>query len=109
MTVAPCVTAYLMPDAIASGSLCVMAASPFKGSLYSKVTRIDRIRADGAIPLLPATRLATAVPSIPQNGPPGTRPDWLKSGPLLTSPAKSDCVASTPVDSTATVTPAPLL
>jgi hypothetical protein len=86
-----------------------MAASPFKGSLYSRVTRIDKICADGAIPVLPATRLATAVPWLPQNGPPGTRPDWLKSGPVITARARSGCAASTPVDSTATVTPAPLL
>ena len=37
------------------------------------------------------------------------RPDPLKSGPVTTEPARSGCVESTPVSSTATVTPEPLL
>jgi hypothetical protein len=85
ITPAPCATAYLMPDAIASGSRFAIAASEFSGSSYSSVTGTDRILARGATPMLPlappapcpcpAIRPATAVPSKPQNGPPATRPE----------------------------------
>ena len=54
-------------------------------------------------------RLATAVPLTPQNWPPAARPDPVKSRPVATEPARSGCVESTPVSSTAMVTPVPLV
>ena len=117
MTVAPCATAYLMPAAMAAGSRPVTAASVSSGSLYSRVTCTDRIRAPGAIPVMPsdppapcpcpAMRPATAVPSSAQYAWPGPRPVLAKSGPVVTVPVRSGWLPSTPVDRTATVTPWP--
>gem|GEM_PF-3951426 len=76
MTRAPWPTAYLMPSAMAPGRPRVSAGREFSGSLYSSVTRTDRIRAAGAMPTMPswspgpcpcpAMTPATAVPSTPQ-------------------------------------------
>ena len=117
MTVAPCATAYLMPAAMAAGSRPVTAASASSGSLYSRVTCTDRIRAPGAIPVMPsdppdpcpcpAMRPATAVPSSAQYAWPGPRPVLAKSGPVVTVPVRSGWLPSTPVERTATVTPWP--
>src|SRR3984957_12175850 len=93
-----------MPSAMAPGSRRATAWSELRGSLNSRLTRTDRIRAAGATPTMPG---ATWVPSMPQNGPSGARPEPVKSGPVATSPARSGCRAATPVPSTATVTPAP--
>ena len=117
MTVAPCATAYLIPAAMAAGSWLVTAELESSGSLYSRVTCTDRIRAPGAIPVMPsappapcpcpAMRPATAVPSSAQNAEPGPRPVLAKSGPVVTVPVRSGWLPSTPVDRTATVTPRP--
>jgi hypothetical protein len=106
-----------MPAAMAPGSFLARAASAFSGSLYSSVTRMDKILAAGATPRMPsawplpcpcpAMIAATSVPLTPQNGPPAFRPEPLKSGPVVTAPARSGCPVSTPVPSTATVIPAP--
>ena len=119
MTWAPCRTAYRMPRAMAIGSAATVVALVSSGSLFSRVTRTERIFASGATPMMPsacpvpcpcpAIRLATAVPLTPQNGPPAARPDPVKSRPVITEPARSGWVVSTPVLSTATVTPVPLV
>src|ERR1017187_5924767 len=107
-----------MPLAMAAGR--AEAALAFRlGSLASRVTRPERILALGATRVMPsgawapgpgpAIRAATAVPLIPQKGLRGVRPDPVKWGPVITEPARSGCVESTPVPSTATVTPEPLL
>ena len=85
MTWAPCRTAYLMPRAMASGSAATTVGLASSGSLFSSVTRTERIFAWGATPMMPsawcgpcpcpAMRLATAVPWTPQNGPPAVRPE----------------------------------
>ena len=77
---APWSAAYLMPSAMPAASRRLTARSEASGSLNSSVTRTERIFAAGATPVLPdpcpwpAIRPATAVPSTPQNGPPGSRP-----------------------------------
>jgi hypothetical protein len=74
-----------MPSAMAPGSRRVTAWSELSGSLNSRFTRTDRILAAGATPTMPdwppgpypwpAMMLATCVPSMPQNGPSGVRPE----------------------------------
>ena len=85
MTRAPWSTAYVIPLAMAPGSRRAMAASEFSGSLYSRVTRTDRIFAAGATPSRPPARpvpcpcpamaVATAVSLTFQNGPLAVRPE----------------------------------
>ncbi len=82
---APCATAYVMPSAMACGSLRLIEASDDSGSLNSRVTRTERILAAGAMPTMPdrspapcpcpAMMAATAVPEKPQKGLPGVRPE----------------------------------
>ena len=72
MTWAPWRTAYRMPRAMAIGSAATVVALASSGSLFSRVTRTERIFAWGATPMIPsacrgpcpcpAMRLATAVP-----------------------------------------------
>ena len=87
MTVAWWLTAYLIPRAMAAGSPAATLASASSGSLGSSVTRTDRMLggrrdahhagpAPGPWPR-PAMRLAMAVPWMPQNCPPGARPEWV--------------------------------
>ena len=76
MTLAPWFAAYLMPAAIAAGSLDAIAVSVRSGSSSSSVTLTDMIFALGATPMMPSARpgpcpwpamsTAIAVPWTPQ-------------------------------------------
>ncbi len=106
-----------MPSAMALGSRPTALLLAFSASAASKATRMDRIRAFGAMPMTPsalpvlspwpAMMLAAEVPSIPQVMLAGVSVAPVKSGPVVTEPARSGWDASTPVLSSATVTPAP--
>ena len=75
MTVAPWLTAYLMPAAIEAGMAAATDDRLSWGSSGGSVTGTDRIRASGATPIMPAPppdpwprpaiRLAIGVPCSP--------------------------------------------
>jgi hypothetical protein len=54
ITAAPFLTAYLIPRAMAAGSVLATAGLDSSGSLLSSVTRTERILAAGATPMTPS-------------------------------------------------------